>query len=278
MRWLVIQICSSCYSFPFLFRLPWTWLFMSNSVGASRTAEDTLLAHLVHAPSFYWSLNCSFTFVCIIWVTLCSWLWLSVFHVWSLSLDYILWFPLESWFYWLLLIAYFIVLCLLHFEVVGCFWQNPVSVFFAWSLSLVVMFWWLIIIENVDIFQYLVMINYLSVHPSVTYSCPDCNFFCILMKAFDIFVFWMWVHVDHLMTMCHVPWIRAYDLELWPHGQIPVFSLTNWCLGCNFCLSILVFDVWHKSRSPKNYVSCTMDSDLWPWTLSSKSNSCFCYD
>ena len=34
-------IFSTCHSFPFLFRQPWTWLFMSSSVGVSRKAEDT---------------------------------------------------------------------------------------------------------------------------------------------------------------------------------------------------------------------------------------------
>ena len=34
-------ICSTCHNFTFLFRLPWTLLFMSNSVGVFRTAEDT---------------------------------------------------------------------------------------------------------------------------------------------------------------------------------------------------------------------------------------------
>ena len=44
-------------------------------------------------------------FVCITLVTLCC-LCLTVFHVWSLSLDYILLIPLESWFSWLLFQTY----------------------------------------------------------------------------------------------------------------------------------------------------------------------------
>ena len=31
---------STCHGFPFLFRLPGTWLFISNSVGVTRNAED----------------------------------------------------------------------------------------------------------------------------------------------------------------------------------------------------------------------------------------------
>ena len=50
--------------FPFLFRLPWTWLFMNNSVGVSRKTKDAYPpGDLVHGPRFYWSPSCSFTFV-----------------------------------------------------------------------------------------------------------------------------------------------------------------------------------------------------------------------
>ena len=67
---------------------------MSNSAGVSRKAED---AYPTDAPG-----PCSqflaeselliyfCYFVCMILVTLCSLLCMSVFHVWSLSLDYIL--------------------------------------------------------------------------------------------------------------------------------------------------------------------------------------------
>ena len=80
----------SCHTFPFLFRLPWTWLFMSDSVGVSRKKQRTLTLpkHLVHAPSFYWSPSCSFTFVNL--YVLC---WLFIFIVVRfcyLFLDYII--------------------------------------------------------------------------------------------------------------------------------------------------------------------------------------------
>ena len=42
--------------------------------------------------NFYWSLSCSFTYVTLyilFWLFFCSLLCVSVFHVWSLSLDYI---------------------------------------------------------------------------------------------------------------------------------------------------------------------------------------------
>ena len=46
-------ICSTFHSFPFLFRLPWTCLFMSNSAGVSRKSEDAYpTGDLVHASSF----------------------------------------------------------------------------------------------------------------------------------------------------------------------------------------------------------------------------------
>ena len=40
-------ICSTSNSFPCLFRLSWTWLFMSNLAGVSRKEED---AYLTSAP------------------------------------------------------------------------------------------------------------------------------------------------------------------------------------------------------------------------------------
>ena len=51
-----------------------------------------LQMHLVHASQFLVEskLLISFYFVCVILVTLCSLLWMSVFHVWSFSVDYLL--------------------------------------------------------------------------------------------------------------------------------------------------------------------------------------------
>ena len=40
-------------------------------------------------------------FVCMIWVTLCSLLCMSLFYVWRLSLNYILLITVLSWFLWL---------------------------------------------------------------------------------------------------------------------------------------------------------------------------------
>ena len=59
-----MKICSACHSFPLLFCLPCTWLFMSNSVDPFEKQETlTLPVHLIHAPRFLWSSICSFTFV-----------------------------------------------------------------------------------------------------------------------------------------------------------------------------------------------------------------------
>ena len=63
------------------------------------------------------------------------------------------------------------------------------------------------------------------------------------------FVFWCWllifgIWVDHLMTICCVPWIVAYDLEFWPQGQIPVFLSVS---GLKLFLSLivlLIFGMW----------------------------------
>ena len=92
-------ICSTCPSFPFLFRQPWTWLYISNSVGVSRKAEDD---YLTGAPGpcsqilveselhiFFCYFVCIFYVLCCV-SGLCSWV---IFF----------WFPLESWFSWLIL-------------------------------------------------------------------------------------------------------------------------------------------------------------------------------
>ena len=62
-----VSICTMrtnlCHNCTFLFCLPWTWLFMSSSVGVSKNQKTlTLTVQLVHAPSFKWSQSCSFTF------------------------------------------------------------------------------------------------------------------------------------------------------------------------------------------------------------------------
>ena len=81
--------------FPFFFRLHWSWLLWALKRAFLETQRTfTLPVYLVHAPSFFMEseLLISFCyFVCIILVILCSLLRLSVSHVWSLSLDYILW-------------------------------------------------------------------------------------------------------------------------------------------------------------------------------------------
>ena len=77
----------SSFVYPGLDFLWVTWrMFLENQ------RMFTLLKHMFHAPCFQWSPSCSFSFVivCIILVILCSLLWVSVFHVWSSSLDYFL--------------------------------------------------------------------------------------------------------------------------------------------------------------------------------------------
>ena len=82
-----------CHSFHFLFRLPRTLLFMSNSAGVPSKAEDDcpistpgqcskFLVESELLIYFYY-------FVCIILVYSCHLLCLSVFQVSALSLDYI---------------------------------------------------------------------------------------------------------------------------------------------------------------------------------------------
>ena len=82
-------ICSTCHSFPILFRLPRTWLFMSNSVGVSKSRRRLpyRCMHLVHAPSFQVAHLLCF-FVRIIFIILCPLQCESVFPVWLYSLDY----------------------------------------------------------------------------------------------------------------------------------------------------------------------------------------------
>ena len=50
--WASTNLFSVYNNFPLLFRLPWTWLFMSNSTNVSRKAV-TLPVQLVHVPSFF---------------------------------------------------------------------------------------------------------------------------------------------------------------------------------------------------------------------------------
>ena len=84
--------CSICHSFPFLFRLPRTWLFMRNSADVSRKAEDVYptctpgLCFQVLLVSELLIYVCYFVLFWLIYVLLC----VSVFYVWFLYLDYIL--------------------------------------------------------------------------------------------------------------------------------------------------------------------------------------------
>ena len=87
-------ICSLCHKFPFLFCLPQTWLFKRNAAGVSRIAEDAYPT-AAHGPCCQFLVESEFLicfcyFVCMILVTSFSLLWMSVFHVWSLCLDYII--------------------------------------------------------------------------------------------------------------------------------------------------------------------------------------------
>ena len=93
-------VCATC-PFTFLFRLPWTWLLMSNLAGVSRKAED---AYLIHAlgpyPQSGLLIYCCY-FVCIILVFSCYLLHMS-FSMSRLCLWItFFWFPQESWFPWL---------------------------------------------------------------------------------------------------------------------------------------------------------------------------------
>ena len=67
---------------------------MGNSVGVSRKAEDAYTTG-AHDPCSQFLVEPELLsyfcyFVCVILITLCFLLCLSVFHVWSLSMDYLL--------------------------------------------------------------------------------------------------------------------------------------------------------------------------------------------
>ena len=83
-------ICSTCHSFPFLFRLPRTWLlWATRRVFLEKQRTLTLPMHLVHVPSFNWSLCKSLTFVNL-YMLFCVLFFVRVcFPFWPLSLDYI---------------------------------------------------------------------------------------------------------------------------------------------------------------------------------------------
>ena len=79
------------FSFPLM--STWTWPFMSNWAGISRKAEDTYPTG-APGPCFRFLVRYELLiyfcyFVCNILVILCSSLCMSVFHIRSLSLDYI---------------------------------------------------------------------------------------------------------------------------------------------------------------------------------------------
>ena len=91
--------CSTCHSFPFLFRLPRAWLFIGNSAGVSKKAERGRLSY-----QCIWSmlkvlggvrvahllllllLLCMYYFGYFMYFVVC----VSVFHARSLLPDYIL--------------------------------------------------------------------------------------------------------------------------------------------------------------------------------------------
>ena len=82
-------VCLRCHSFYFLLCLPRTCLFVSNSTGASRKAEDaysTRAPGLCFQPNFKWSLGCFY--FCLVYVRF--FVVIVFFLAWSLSLDYIL--------------------------------------------------------------------------------------------------------------------------------------------------------------------------------------------
>ena len=85
------------------FRLLSSWLFMSNSSGVSIKAEDAYHT-CATGPCSQFSVqspSCSFAFVFIIFVILCSLLCVSVFHAWSIFFDYILLIFTRSLFLWM---------------------------------------------------------------------------------------------------------------------------------------------------------------------------------
>ena len=95
-------ICSMCHSCAFLFRVPRTWLFMSNT---DKQRTLTLLVLLDHGLSFWWSLSCSFISValCVLIQLFCLFCCICLFSSCGLcSWITFFWFPLESWIPWLL--------------------------------------------------------------------------------------------------------------------------------------------------------------------------------
>ena len=80
------RVCSTCHSFPFLCRLPWPWLFMWHSPDVSTTAEHACPTSAPGPCSIFFSVEfelliCFCYFVCIIFITLCSLLCISFFHL-----------------------------------------------------------------------------------------------------------------------------------------------------------------------------------------------------
>ena len=106
----------------------------------------------------------------------------------------------------------------------------------------------------------------LSVCSCVVRLCVT-NLVWALDVGFDI------LHVGRTLKEMNI----GLDLELWPHGQIPVFSMTNPCPGCNFFVfwnGLLIFSIWvdhlnqiHKygliaMAGPTEMNSCSMISSL----------------
>ena len=78
-RWEPIY--STCHSLPFLFRLPWTWLFMNKWAAFSRKSRGSTDAPGAHLLLLF--CTCYFGYF-IFFVAF------TVFRVWSLSMDYII--------------------------------------------------------------------------------------------------------------------------------------------------------------------------------------------
>ena len=85
-------------SFPFFFPIPWTWLFMSNSAGVCRKAEDAYSTlplfsgvRIVHCLLLQWMYYFGYFMFFVLCVCLFSMSglcpWITFF-----------WFPLEFWF------------------------------------------------------------------------------------------------------------------------------------------------------------------------------------
>ena len=100
---------------PFLFRLPRTWLFMSNSATATWKAEDAYPTgalgprsqFLVEYDLLYFLLPCMYYFISFMLFVVFVWFPCIVFVPRLHSFD---WFPLESWFPWLLFQAHYLAL------------------------------------------------------------------------------------------------------------------------------------------------------------------------